>query len=120
MDLVREFNRGAVALHVLHHAQHGGVHGTALIEELGRHGHRLSPGTLYPLLHRLEAAGLLVSRPLVVAGRRRRVYAITGAGERTLRRCQEALEELAAEVLGATGYRGPALGGPPGRRRAVR
>ena len=45
------------------------MHGAWLIDELGRHGHRLSPGTLYPLLHRLESAGLVRSRPVVVEGR---------------------------------------------------
>ena len=101
MDLVRDFNRGAVQLHVMYHASVGEVHGTALIDELARHGHRLSPGTLYPMLHRLEEAGLLVSREVVVEGKRRRVYRTTAAGKRSFRRCQAALQELADEVLGS-------------------
>ena len=99
MDLVRDFARGAVAVHVLHHACEGEVHGTALMAELGRHGHRLGPGTLYPLLHRLEEAGLLSSYPVVVEGHRRRVYVATRSGRRALGRCLSAVRELADEVL---------------------
>jgi DNA-binding PadR family transcriptional regulator len=99
MDVVRDFVRGAVPVHVLHHAAAGQVYGAALIEELGRHGHRLSPGTLYPMLHRLEAKGLLQSRHEVVEGRVRRVYRATAQGRSALRNCQHAVRELADEVL---------------------
>ncbi|MGO8872842.1 MAG: PadR family transcriptional regulator [Acidimicrobiales bacterium] len=99
MDLVREFVRGAVQLHVMHHAHEGEVHGTALIEELALHGHALSPGTLYPMLHRLEDAGLVISRDALVAGRHRRLYRTTPAGDRAFRECQRALRELADELL---------------------
>jgi DNA-binding PadR family transcriptional regulator len=100
MDVVREFQRGAMRLHVLHHAAAGEVHGAWLIEELGRHGYRVSPGTLYPLLARLEAAGLLRSRPEVVEGRQRRRYRATPQGRKALAACRRALRELAGEVLG--------------------
>jgi hypothetical protein len=33
-----------------------------MIEELRRHGYRISPGTLYPMLHALERKGYLRSR----------------------------------------------------------
>jgi DNA-binding PadR family transcriptional regulator len=99
MDLVREFVRGAVQVHVMHHAHHEEVHGTALIAELARHGHVLSPGTIYPMLHRLEEAGLLSSREVVSAGRRRRLYRTTEAGSRAFEQCQRAVRELSSEVL---------------------
>ena len=35
--------------------------GLWFIEELARHGYKLSPGTLYPLLHGLEEKGYLRS-----------------------------------------------------------
>ena len=44
----------------------------------------LAEGTLYPALHRLEHAGHLRSSWADVAGRRRRVYAITAAGAKAL------------------------------------
>lgn len=100
MDLVRDFTRGAVQVHVMHHAAEGDVHGAALIEELARHGHRLSPGTVYPMLHRLEAAGLLRSRETTVHGRQRRLYRATPAGRKAFAACREAVDELAREVLG--------------------
>jgi DNA-binding PadR family transcriptional regulator len=99
VDVVREFGRGAVRVHVLHHAAHEEVHGAALAVELARHGHVVGPGTLYPLLHDLEAAGDLVSRRVVVDGRRRRTYRLTARGRRTLAACEAALRELADEVL---------------------
>ena len=100
MDLVRDFRRGAVRLHVLFHAATEEIHGAEIAEELARHGHAVSPGTLYPLLHDLEAGGDLTSRTVVVDGRRRRCYRLTAHGRRTLASCISALRELADEVLG--------------------
>lgn len=95
-----EFQRAAVRLHILHHAAEQEVHGAWLTEELAGHGYRISPGTLYPTLHRLEADGLLISRPEVVRGRRRRLYRATDAGRAALAQDRRALAELAREVLG--------------------
>jgi DNA-binding PadR family transcriptional regulator len=100
---VREFQRGAVRLHILHHAADAEVHGAWLTEELASHGYRISPGTLYPTLHRLEAEGLLSSTQHVVDGRTRRVYRATPAGRRALAEDRHALAELAREVLGWDG-----------------
>src|SRR5579859_2643932 len=36
---------GFVRIHILHHAAEGEVYGQWLIEELARHGYRISPGT---------------------------------------------------------------------------
>jgi DNA-binding PadR family transcriptional regulator len=96
---VREFQRAAVRLHILHHAVNDEVHGAWLTEELRRHGYKVSPGTLYPTLHRLEADGLLVSQHQVVDGRARRVYRATPAGRAALTEDRRALRELAREVL---------------------
>ena len=41
---------GLVRLHVLHHAAERPIYGQWMIDELARHGYRLSPGTLYPML----------------------------------------------------------------------
>ncbi|WP_369200593.1 PadR family transcriptional regulator [Streptomyces sp. PU-14G] len=97
---MREFQRGAVRLHILHHAAEEEVHGAWMTEELARHGYQISPGTLYPALHRLEAEGLLVSEQRVVDGRTRRVYKATEPGRKALAEDREALRELAREVLG--------------------
>ncbi|HTR75534.1 MAG TPA: PadR family transcriptional regulator [Solirubrobacterales bacterium] len=97
---MREFLRGAVQLHILHHAAEGEIHGAWMSRELAEHGHEISPGTLYPTLHRLEEEGLLRSRASVEEGHSRRVYRITADGRRTLERTRKALRELADEVLG--------------------
>ncbi len=94
-----EFLRGAVQLHILHHSSEDEIHGAWMSEELARHGHKISPGTLYPTLHRMETDGLLVSRKEVVAGRVRRLYQATDPGRRVLAKTRQALRELANEVL---------------------
>jgi PadR family transcriptional regulator, regulatory protein PadR len=61
----------------------GPLHGYAIVEELCRRSEGefdLAEGTVYPALHRLEAAGLLSSRWEVVSGRRRRVYSLSPGG----------------------------------------
>jgi DNA-binding PadR family transcriptional regulator len=96
---MRDFLRGAIALHILHHASEHEIHGAWMSAELAEHGHRVSPGTLYPTLHRMEADGLLRSREQVVEGRRRRLYAITRDGRSALAEARRSLRELADEVL---------------------
>ncbi|MGA7419325.1 MAG: PadR family transcriptional regulator [Acidimicrobiales bacterium] len=97
---MREFLRGAVRLHILHHAVHGEVHGAWMARELARHGYRISPGSLYPTLHKMESEGLIRSRQQAVDGRVRRSYVATAKGRRTLESTKRRLRELAREVLG--------------------
>jgi DNA-binding PadR family transcriptional regulator len=96
---MREFLRGAVDLHILHHAAEEEIHGAWMARELAGHGYEISPGTLYPTLHRLESEGLLASRKAVEGGHVRRVYKITAEGRKALKRMRKALRELADEVL---------------------
>jgi len=107
MDIVRDFVRGAVAVHVLHHASDAAIHGAWMAQELARHGYVISPGTLYPLLHRLQDAGLLASDRAVVDGRARRRYVITPAGRKTLKCLRSAVAELSGEVLPTADTRPP-------------
>lgn len=97
---MREFLRGAVRLHILHHAALGEVHGAWMAEELAHHGYRISSGSLYPTLHKMEAEGLLCSYTELVDGRLRRSYSITTTGRRVLKKTIVQLRELASEVLG--------------------
>lgn len=90
----KDLFRGLVRLHVLHHADHSVVYGTAMIEELRRHGYRISAGTLYPILHGLERKGYLVSRAELRAARWRRIYRITPLGRRALQIGREKLRNL--------------------------
>ena len=66
---------------------------------------QLPEGTVYPALHRLEGAGLLASGWDVVAGRRRRIYHLTMAGEAALAEQAAQWREFSgsmARVLGAS------------------
>lgn len=90
---------GLIRLHVLHHAAEGPLFGLGMIRELRRHGYRIGPGTLYPLLHRLEERRLLASAPRIVAGRTRRSYVITAAGRRALARAKAKVRELFDELF---------------------
>ena len=56
-----EFFAGFIRLHILYHAYEEPIFGLGILRELRRHGYELSPGTLYPLLHRMEERGLLKS-----------------------------------------------------------
>ena len=76
---------GFVRLHILHHAAEGEIYGVWIIEELGRHGYRLSPRTLDPMLHTMERKGYLRSRQRRSGRSIRRLYRTTGLGERRLR-----------------------------------
>src|SRR3569833_1984071 len=81
----QELYIGLVRLHVLHHAAEGPIFGLGIIEELGRHGYRLGPGTIYPLLHSMERRGWLKMNAEIVEGRRRKTYAATSEGRRAIK-----------------------------------
>ncbi len=100
LRVVRQFFLGFVRLHILYHASEGSVCGADLSAELARHGYRLSPGTLYPILHTLQASGYLRRRARIEQGRRRKVYTLTRKGEGALEQAREHLRELVEEVMG--------------------
>jgi DNA-binding PadR family transcriptional regulator len=108
---LRDFTRGAVRLHILHHAAEQEINGAWMSAELAHHGYRISPGTLYPMLHRMEAEGLLGSEQRVIGGRAVRVYRATEAGRTALAEDRAALAELAREVLPGFGPDTPAAPG---------
>lgn len=90
---------GLIRLHILYHASREPVFGLGIIEELGRHGYRLSAGTLYPMLHSLEEAGYLRSTSHIVVGRMRRNYRITAKGRRALAAAKVKVTELFGELF---------------------
>lgn len=90
---------GLVRLHVLHHAAHEPVFGQGMMQELGRHGYRLGPGTMYPLLHGLERRGWLKSQSVLVDGRRRKCYTATRNGKTALQHAQAYVRELFLEIF---------------------
>jgi PadR family transcriptional regulator PadR len=95
----RDLYSGLIRLHVLHHACEEPFFGLWMIEELGRHGYRLSPGTLYPLLASMERKGLLRSSHKRVNGKFRRMYRATPAGVAALRTAKKRVQELFGELF---------------------
>ena len=94
----REIRLALWKLHILHHAERGPVYGLWLLEELAEHGHRLSPGTLYPILERMERNGWLRSTSATRANGRRN-YRITAAGRRLLAELRNDVDELHRELV---------------------
>lgn len=90
---------GLIRLHILHHAAERPVFGLWFIEELARHGYRLSPGTLYPLLHGLERKGYLRSTSERSGKSARRVYRATPLGRKVLAAAKGKVSELFGELL---------------------
>jgi DNA-binding PadR family transcriptional regulator len=90
---------GLIRLHLLHHAAHEPIYGLAMMEELGRHGYKLSAGTLYPILHGLEAKGYLTSEKRRVGKTLQRVYRATPVGRRALRLAKRKVSELFGEMF---------------------
>ena len=98
--LTREILLGFWKVHILHHAAEHPVVGQWILTELRRHGYDISPGTLYPLLKRMERAGWLRGKSDPDAGLRgRRYYHLTPAGAAVLSVLREAVVELHHEVV---------------------
>src|SRR5512138_443051 len=95
--VVREFLLAFWKIHILYHAEDGGVYGQWMLEELHHHGYRISPGTLYPMLSRMAARGWLrAAEPKRATAAR--VYHLTPRGREVLARIRRSLDELYGEV----------------------
>ena len=95
----RSLYTGQIRHHLLHHAAEGPIFGQGMIDELARHGYRLSAGTLYPILHGMEQQGYLQSRRAMNNGRHRRVYRITPHGRKALITARSRVKELFGEMF---------------------
>lgn len=95
----RDLYSGLIRLHVLHHAVREPVFGLGMAEELARHGYRISPGTLYPLLHGLERKGYLKSTEQREGKSLRKVYRATPKGRRALKAAHHRVRELFRELI---------------------
>lgn len=83
----RERLKGHLDLLLLSVLAAGPAHGYAIITALRARSEGtfdLPEGTVYPALHRLEDAGMLVSSWSDAGGRRRRLYALTSEGQAAL------------------------------------
>ncbi len=90
-----------IEIHILHHAFEQPIYGLWMLEELARHGYRLSASQLYPRFHRLVRERLLEQRREVVEGKLRKYYRITARGRRHWSAQKKRLIELVSEALSA-------------------
>jgi len=84
----------------------GERYGYAIIRSLQQRSNgrfAMKEGTVYPALHRLEDAGLVMSRLEPVDGRQRRVYELTGPGRASLVEQRAAWDDYAASVTAVLG-----------------
>ncbi|KYC36636.1 PadR family transcriptional regulator [Scytonema hofmannii PCC 7110] len=95
----KDFYSGLIRLHILHHAVHETIFGLGIIEELARHGYKLSAGTLYPMLHDMERKGYLHSTVERSGRHSRRVYCATPLGKQVLEDAKQKVKELFGELF---------------------
>jgi PadR family transcriptional regulator PadR len=95
----RHLYSGMIRLHILHHAEREAIFGAGMAEELARHGYKISPGTLYPILHGLEKRGYLKSQQERSGSSARRLYKITVSGRRALKTAKLRVRELFGELI---------------------
>lgn len=79
-SLQQELRRGTIVLCVLSQLKNP-KYGYALVETLEQKGMRIEPGTLYPLLRRLEKQGLLTSEWETSGNKPRKYYLLSESGE---------------------------------------
>lgn len=96
--MFRDFFLGFIRIHILYHALKEPIYGLDFLHELSRHGYQISPGTLYPIFHKLEREGYLVAEKRVVAGKVRKYYRATPKGVIALREAVEKAHQLWEEI----------------------
>jgi len=87
MDFNANLTRASIDLVVLAALAEGSAYGYLLLKRIhdaSRSRHRVTAGTLYPILHELESEGAVSSRWESVGERRRKWYDLTAKGRRRL------------------------------------
>lgn len=96
-NMLQELRRGLVMLAVLSQLTKE-QYGYALLKLLAEKGLEVDQGTLYPLLRRLEAQGLLESAWNVEEARPRRYYVISSEGKKLLPRLKSEWDSMVAAM----------------------
>lgn len=96
--VLRKLFLGFIQIHILHHAKEHPVFGLWMLEELKEHGYSISSGTLYPILHSMEADGLLEKENKIVDGKIRKYYRTTVKGDEVLLEARNKAYELFKEI----------------------
>lgn len=96
--VLRKLFLGFIHIHILHHALDHPIYGVWMLEELKEHGYNISTGTLYPILHSMEADGLLIREEKNVDGKIRKYYTATEKGQKILTEARAKAYELFKEI----------------------
>lgn len=103
-SVTREILLSFWKVHILHHAGERPIYGQWIAAELRRHGYSISPGTLYPLLQRMERKGWLkCTRPPGADAHARKEYRLTQEGVAILTMIRAQVEKLHCEVVQGAG-----------------
>lgn len=94
-NVALELRRGVIVLAVLSQLA-GEQYGYSLLKSLSDLGLEVDQGTLYPLLRRLEAQGLLESAWKIEDARPRRYYVISANGRKLLPRLKNEWNSIVA------------------------
>jgi DNA-binding PadR family transcriptional regulator len=97
--MIKNIYNGFIRIHILYHATEEKICGIEIIDELKRHGYTASPGTVYPILHKMNNDKLLVSHNEIINGKRRIYYKATSEGKKVLDLTREKIKELYDEVI---------------------
>ncbi len=86
-------------IHILRHAGQHPVYGQWMLKELRRHGYDVSPGSLYPIFHRMQRFGWLEAVENTPDNNTsRQLYILTDKGKEIL----NAATAMITEVKGDT------------------
>lgn len=96
-NLQLELRRGTITLCVLSQLL-SPKYGYALVEILQEKGMRIEPGTLYPLLRRLEKQGLLKSEWETSSNKPRKYYVLSDTGKKVYHLLCEEYEDMAQNI----------------------
>lgn len=97
--MIKNLYNGFIRIHILYHAVKEQICGIEIIRELQRHGYAVSPGTIYPILHKMNQDNLLNAHTETINGKRRIYYKSTVKGKNILEQAQEKIKELYKEVI---------------------
>ena len=94
-NVILELRRGVIVLAVLGQLSEE-QYGYSLLKNLSDRGLEVDQGTLYPLLRRLEAQGLLESVWKIEEARPRRYYVISAEGRKLLPQLKDEWNSIVA------------------------
>lgn len=97
--MIRNLYHGFIRIHIIYHAAEDKICGIEIIRELKRHGYDVSPGTIYPILHKMAQDRLLTHHSEIVNGKRCIYYKATSKGKKLLEQARVKIKELYDEVI---------------------